>query len=206
MEGTIMQCPKCQFENRERAKFCKECGHYFELICPKCSIKIIDDNKFCHECGSILASTLEPHVEIIKTESQTFTPPAKKPLNKFAPNSLYKKFIKVYNKSDIIFEEGSFGNEMFIIRTGKIRIYTIKEGREIVLRTSEKGEIFGEMALVDDTPRSGTAIAEENNTQLIVVDHSKFLYMVNQQPPFALTIMHVLCERLRISEPELLNI
>ena len=94
---------------------------------------------------------------------------------------------------------------MFIIRTGKIRIYTIKEDKEIVLRSCGKGEIFGEMALVDDKPRAASAIAEENKTQLIVVDHAKFWYLVNQQPPFALTIMHILCERIRISEPDLLT-
>lgn len=198
-----MHCPNCQFENRERANFCKKCGHSFELICPKCKTKIIDNSQFCDECGSNLVPTLNQSIEKPGAESQSFTHFAKIPSSKDASESLIKKFIKVYNKSDIIFEEGSFGNEMFIIRTGKIRIYTIKGGREIVLRTCAKGEIFGEMALVDDIPRSATAIAEENNTQLIVVDHSKFLYLVNQQPPFALTVMHILCERIRISEPEL---
>jgi len=200
-----MQCPKCQFENRERANFCKECGHSFELICLKCNTQIIDNSKFCDECGSNLVPTLNQSIEKPVAESQSFNRFAKIPSNKDAPDSLFKKFIKVYKKSDIIFKEGSFGNEMFIIRTGKIRIYTIKEGREIVLRNCGKGEIFGEMALVDDKPRSASAIAEENNTQLIVVDHAKFLYLVNQQPPFALTIMHILCERIRISEPEFLT-
>jgi hypothetical protein len=200
-----MQCPKCQFENRERANFCKECGHSFELKCPKCNTQIIDNSKFCDECGSNPVPTPIRHTENSGDECQSFTRSPKIPLNEDAPGSLFKKFIKVYNKSDIIFEEGSFGNEMFIIRTGKIRIYTKKEGREIVLRTCGKGEIFGEMALVDDKPRAASAIAEENNTQLIAVDHSKFLYLVNQQPPFALTIMHILCERIRISEPELLT-
>ena len=198
-----MQCPKCQFENRERANFCSECGHNFGSICPKCNTQIIDNGKFCDECGSSLIPTPFQRIEKTGTQIQSFTRFPKIPLNEDVPESLFKKFIKVYNKSDIIFEEGSFGNEMFIVRTGKIRIYTIKEGREIVLRICGKGEIFGEMALVDDKPRAGSAIAEENNTQLIVVDHSKFLYLVNQQPPFALTIMHILCERIRISEPEL---
>ena len=35
-----MQCPKCQFENREEAKFCSECGHKFELSCPECGNSI----------------------------------------------------------------------------------------------------------------------------------------------------------------------
>ena len=38
-----MQCPKCQFENREGAKFCNECGHKFELICPECGGEFLWD-------------------------------------------------------------------------------------------------------------------------------------------------------------------
>ena len=200
-----MQCPICQFENRKRAKFCRECGHNFEFICPKCKTRAAAGSKFCDECGSNLIPILNQHSENSGAKSRSFGSFEKIPLNEDVPGSLFKKFIKVYNKSDIIFEEGSFGSEMFIIRTGKIRIYTIKDGREIVLRTCGKGEIFGEMALVDDKPRAASAISEENNTQLIAVDHRKFLYLVNQQPPFALTIMHILCERIRISEPKLLT-
>jgi class 3 adenylate cyclase len=46
-----MQCPKCQFENREGARFCGECGHELELICPECGINNRAENKFCDTCG-----------------------------------------------------------------------------------------------------------------------------------------------------------
>jgi class 3 adenylate cyclase/tetratricopeptide (TPR) repeat protein len=46
-----MKCPKCQFDNRERAKFCGECGHKFEIICPSCGTNNPAGNKFCDECG-----------------------------------------------------------------------------------------------------------------------------------------------------------
>jgi len=46
-----MQCPKCQFENREEAKFCKECGAKLELECPKCGAITTLDSRFCDECG-----------------------------------------------------------------------------------------------------------------------------------------------------------
>ncbi len=50
-----MECPQCQFENREGAKFCGECGHKFEITCPSCGTNNRAGNKFCDECGSKLS-------------------------------------------------------------------------------------------------------------------------------------------------------
>jgi hypothetical protein len=47
-----MKCPKCQFENREGAKFCLECGEKLELDCPKCGKTFCISAKFCDECGA----------------------------------------------------------------------------------------------------------------------------------------------------------
>jgi Meckel syndrome type 1 protein len=46
-----MICPKCQFENREGAKFCKECGVNLELVCSECGTGYELGSKFCDECG-----------------------------------------------------------------------------------------------------------------------------------------------------------
>ena len=49
-----MQCPKCQFDNREGAKFCIDCGTKLEINCSKCSHLNPPASKFCEECGSKL--------------------------------------------------------------------------------------------------------------------------------------------------------
>jgi len=68
-----MKCPKCQFENREGAKFCKECGAKLELACPKCDAPITPDGKFCDECGYDLSKpTIAPPVHY--SEPQSYTP------------------------------------------------------------------------------------------------------------------------------------
>ena len=54
-----MKCPKCQFENREDAKFCNECGHKFEHTCPKCGTSNRPGSKFCDECGFNLGEPKE---------------------------------------------------------------------------------------------------------------------------------------------------
>jgi class 3 adenylate cyclase/tetratricopeptide (TPR) repeat protein len=67
-----MKCPECQFENRETAKFCGECGHRFEIACPECGFNNRAGNKFCDECGHDLRSTQEtPPVNYSEPESYT---------------------------------------------------------------------------------------------------------------------------------------
>ena len=54
-----MICVKCQFENREAAKFCKECGMNLEDACLKCGTVYQLGSKFCDECGYTLAPEIE---------------------------------------------------------------------------------------------------------------------------------------------------
>jgi CRP-like cAMP-binding protein len=109
----------------------------------------------------------------------------------------FTRFLKIYEKSGVIFEENSVGNEMYVIHSGKVQLSTKAPGREVVLGTLGPGDFFGEMSLVDAAPRTATAIADQDQTRLIVLDQDKFLYLVSQQPAFALTIMHALCQRIR---------
>jgi class 3 adenylate cyclase/tetratricopeptide (TPR) repeat protein len=55
-----MKCLECQFDNREGAKFCKECGHKLELACPSCGHSYQPDSTFCDECGHNLTVPSEP--------------------------------------------------------------------------------------------------------------------------------------------------
>jgi CRP/FNR family cyclic AMP-dependent transcriptional regulator len=109
----------------------------------------------------------------------------------------FVKFIRTYRKAETVFEEGDPGQEMYVIASGAVKVTTIKQGRETLLARLEAGEFFGEMALVDEAPRSGTATADEEGTRLIELDLDRFFYLVQQQPVFALAIMHTLCQRIR---------
>jgi len=108
------------------------------------------------------------------------------------------KFRQKYRKSEVIFEEGTSGSEMYLIHSGKVLLSVRqKEAGETPLVVLNPGAFFGEMALVDDSRRSATASAVEDDTELIVMDRARFLFMVRQQPEFALSLMHTLCRRLR---------
>jgi CRP/FNR family cyclic AMP-dependent transcriptional regulator len=114
-----------------------------------------------------------------------------------AETSPFTKFLRTYRNSEVIFKENTLGSEMYIIHSGRVKLTTTAPGHEVVLATLGPSQFFGEMSLCDSEPRTATATADEDDTRLIAVDHDKFLYLVSQQPAFALTIMHGLCQRIR---------
>ncbi len=91
-----------------------------------------------------------------------------------------------------IFHEGDSGDTMYVILEGEVEISI---GGELV-ETLTAGEPFGEMALVDQSPRLVTAIAKMP-TVLASVPLKRFLYMVEETPYFSVQIMKVMAERLR---------
>ncbi len=90
-----MQCPQCQFENREGAKFCKKCGNKFEFLCPSCGHPYQEDSIFCDECGNNFKPAIDTSNEISETESLPFSPPADKPFNDVGPIPGERKHVTV---------------------------------------------------------------------------------------------------------------
>jgi class 3 adenylate cyclase len=58
-----MKCPRCQTENRERARFCRECGVLFGVVCSSCGAQVQAGSKFCDSCGTPLAAAPGPGPE-----------------------------------------------------------------------------------------------------------------------------------------------
>ncbi len=110
---------------------------------------------------------------------------------------LYSQFIRTFGESEVVFEEGASGLEMYIVSSGRVKIHTRRQGKDITLGIVEPGQFFGEMAICDSAPRTATATALDKNTRLIILDQDKFLYLISQQSAFALTIMQSLCQRIR---------
>ena len=94
---------------------------------------------------------------------------------------------------DTIFAEGDPGDRMFVVRSGEVEIF--KSGR--VVETIGTGGMFGEMALIDGSDRSATARAK-SDCELVPVDQKTFLVLVHEMPYFALNVMRMLANRLRI--------
>ena len=112
-------------------------------------------------------------------------------------NPYIGKVTRTFQNLEVIFEAGNYGDEMYIVHSGKVKLVKQSTAGEIVIATIQPGEFFGEMALVDNAPRSVSAVAGADQTRLLALDRDKFLFLVSHQPAFALTIMHVLCQRIR---------
>jgi CRP-like cAMP-binding protein len=93
---------------------------------------------------------------------------------------------------DVLFREGDAGDAMFAIVDGQVEL----RHRDNVVEELGPGSIVGEMALIDDAPRSASATAV-SETRVARVDKEHFTYLVQEHPTFALQVMHVMAERLR---------
>src|SRR5689334_15304903 len=110
-----------------------------------------------------------------------------------------EKCIDEYGVGDVIFEEGTTGRELYVVLDGEVEIAKMVGGRKTVIITLGKGEFFGEMAVIDGSARSATAIAGSAGTRVMRINHARFVYLVSQQPAFALMVMDALSKRLRAS-------
>ena len=110
-----------------------------------------------------------------------------------------EKCINAFAVDDVIFEEGSTGRELFVVLDGQVEIAKLGGGVKTTIVKLGKGEFFGEMAVIDGSARSATAIASAPNTKVMRINHARFVYLVSQQPAFALMVMDALSKRLRAS-------
>lgn len=92
----------------------------------------------------------------------------------------------------IICHKGDAGETMFAVSHGEVEV--VLEGR--VIETFGEGQIFGEMALIDKSPRTADVRAK-TDCAIVEIDERRFLFLVQQTPFFALEVMRTLTTRLR---------
>lgn len=100
-----------------------------------------------------------------------------------------------YPKDMMIFSEAQSGSDMFIIQSGEVSITKVVNGEEVTLAVLQKGDMFGEMALIENKPRSANAIAH-GDCILMVINRSNFNQMVATQPQLIAKLTTTLAERL----------
>jgi CRP-like cAMP-binding protein len=97
-----------------------------------------------------------------------------------------------FKAGDVIFSSGDEGEDMFVVKSGEVEL---RVGGDTVEVVKEDG-FFGEMALIEEGPRTATAVAKTACT-LIPINEKRFEFMVHETPLFALHMLKGLSRRLR---------
>lgn len=101
----------------------------------------------------------------------------------------------VYEKGEIVFRQGEPGETMFIIQYGAVEVSHIQNGHESVLAILEKRSFFGEMALIDNRPRSAT-VKTLCRCRLLSVSKESLLKRIQKDPGVALYLLEILIQRI----------
>ncbi len=102
---------------------------------------------------------------------------------------------------EYLFREGDLGTEMYIIQDGQVEILKSVDGKEQSLAVLEKGDFFGEMALLEDLPRTASARAL-GNCRLLQINGSTFDQMLRSNAEIAVRLMRKLSRRVRESDAQ----
>ncbi|MGQ9618466.1 MAG: cyclic nucleotide-binding domain-containing protein [Candidatus Aminicenantia bacterium] len=114
-----------------------------------------------------------------------------------------KDFLISYKKGELIFKEGEHAEEMFVIHSGKVRIFKKIDDKEETLAILEKGDFFGEMGILENLPRSASAEAFED-CELIRINASMLDEMMRKNPEISVRILRNLASKLRETDEKLM--
>ncbi len=108
-----------------------------------------------------------------------------------------------YPKNSMIILEEEFGDIVFIICSGTVKITRVNdEGKEVILSLLGPGEIFGEMAIIDGEARSANALAQEK-CALIAIQKTEFLALLKENFKVSFALMGELAKKLRKSDQQI---
>ncbi|MBT3360002.1 MAG: Crp/Fnr family transcriptional regulator [Rhodospirillales bacterium] len=96
-----------------------------------------------------------------------------------------------------VFREGELGDQAFIVKSGTVEIYRSVDGGKVVLGEFVKGGMFGEMALIDNSPRMASAQAVNGEAVLMVISKKMFDKRMTKMDPFARGLIKILSKRVR---------
>lgn len=108
-----------------------------------------------------------------------------------------------YPKGSVILFENDRGDSLYLVASGQVKVVLIGEdGREVILSVLGEGSFFGEMALIDDAPRSAHVIAMEDSV-LLTLRREDFQSRLRTSPDIAIALLRELSRRLRRADEKI---
>lgn len=121
-----------------------------------------------------------------------------------APPVQRNNLAAAFKDGNMIFIEHEPGDELYIIQQGRVKITKVVDQSEVLLAVLQPGDIFGEMALLENKPRSASTMAHGNVTTL-AINKANFETMVRAQPQLAVKLITLLSERIWTAYRQLAN-
>lgn len=104
---------------------------------------------------------------------------------------------KIYKKGEVIIQEGSLSSGAYIIESGKVEVSKrLPNGKSQIIGILDRNDIFGEMGLIDQLPRSATVRALEDSS-ISIMTPDNFNSLAKRNPKALMPILKVLAKRLR---------
>jgi len=110
---------------------------------------------------------------------------------------------RVYKKGNIILMEEEFGDTLFILNKGSVKITRLSDdGREVILSILGEGDFFGEMSIFDGENRSANVVALED-ISVLILKRGDFLDLLEKHPRIAIVLLQEMAMRLRRSDQQI---
>jgi len=120
-------------------------------------------------------------------------------------DALFQRFGKEFKRGHVLFREGEPGKEMYVIQAGKVNITKTVRDTEKILATLGAGEFFGEMAILNNKPRSAGAVMADDG-KLLVIDPKTFEAMIRGNVEIAVRLIKKLSDRLQEADEQIENL
>jgi hypothetical protein len=116
--------------------------------------------------------------------------------------SFFDRYKLNFKRGDLVFRDGEIGTEMYILRSGRVELVKQVGSEEHVIADLDKGDFFGEMAVLENLPRTATARVVED-AELICVNGSTFDQMIRSNMEIAVRMLRKFSSRLRAANREI---
>ncbi|MEQ1723367.1 MAG: cyclic nucleotide-binding domain-containing protein [Pseudobdellovibrio sp.] len=115
------------------------------------------------------------------------------------------EMVESYADGQCIFEEGDVGRDLYIVQSGEVKIFKKVQGQLVELATFDKGDFFGDMALLQSIPRYAAAYAS-GETRLLILKPAGFLLKIRRDPTLAFEMLQQMSLRVKVSNDRVLEL
>lgn len=115
------------------------------------------------------------------------------------------EMIESYEDGQCIFAEGDVGRDLYIVQSGEVKILKKVQDQKVELATFNKGDFFGDMALLQSIPRYAAAHAA-GPTRLLILKPAGFLLKIRRDPTFAFEMLQQMSLRVKVSNDRVIEL